>query len=376
MADTQPDNFASEFPLLTALVGDVGRFTLHLWGRRAQCASGASSLPCFSLADVESLLDTAIRSPSIRLVQDGRPRPASDWTSRLKLGGLELDDVADARKVTAAFRDGATVVLQGLHRTWPALVAYGRELEHELSHPVQINAYLTPPASRGLARHTDAHDVFVVQTAGAKRWWIDGLGDTTLRPGDVAYVPAGTAHRAESTDTVSLHLTIGVLRRTGRHAVVRALRDLQDLDLPLPLGFARRPDELAEHLRCRLQHAAAELRDHDAADLATTIAAGARPRSTVTGALCAVERATAIVRDSRLVWRQENQVETDAQGATIRADGRWLTVPPTAMRAIRGLGDAGELRVGELPGLDAESQIVLARRLTRERFVDLPDESS
>ena len=37
---------------------------------------------------------------------------------------------------------------------------------------MQVNAYLTPPAERGLDIHFDFHDVFVVQLAGAKRWHV------------------------------------------------------------------------------------------------------------------------------------------------------------------------------------------------------------
>ncbi len=35
-----------------------------------------------------------------------------------------------------------------------------------------------------------------------------------LHAGDVAYIPRGIAHEARSTDTVSLHITAGILRYT------------------------------------------------------------------------------------------------------------------------------------------------------------------
>jgi hypothetical protein len=37
---------------------------------------------------------------------------------------------------------------------------------------VQVNAYLTPPASRGLGVHHDTHDVFVLQVHGRKLWQV------------------------------------------------------------------------------------------------------------------------------------------------------------------------------------------------------------
>ena len=42
-------------------------------------------------------------------------------------------------------------------------------------------------------------------------WTVDGLGEIELRPGDTMYIPAGTRHSAASTESASLHLTIGIL---------------------------------------------------------------------------------------------------------------------------------------------------------------------
>jgi hypothetical protein len=46
---------------------------------------------------------------------------------------------------------GSTLVLQGLHRTWPPLVDFATDLASELGHPVQVNAYITPAENRGFA---------------------------------------------------------------------------------------------------------------------------------------------------------------------------------------------------------------------------------
>ena len=84
----------------------------------------------------------------------------------------------------AALDDGATLVLQALHRTWPPLVEFGARLAAELGHPVQINAYITPPQNQGFAPHYDVHDVFVLQIAGRKRWRIHApvVADAARQP--------------------------------------------------------------------------------------------------------------------------------------------------------------------------------------------------
>ena len=50
----------------------------------------------------------------------------------------------NADAVREAYADGATLVLQSLHRIHPPLVRFCRALAYELGHPTQCNAYVTP----------------------------------------------------------------------------------------------------------------------------------------------------------------------------------------------------------------------------------------
>ena len=153
-----------------------------------------------SLDDVDQLLtSSAIRTPSIRLARDGAVLPESSYTRSATLAGKQLTGLVDARKALALFDDGATVVFQGLHRYWPPLTRLVAELELELGHPCQANAYLTPPGAQGFDVHSDSHDVFVFQTAGSKQWEVhtaDGVEDVVLEPGLSMYLPTGTPHAA------------------------------------------------------------------------------------------------------------------------------------------------------------------------------------
>ena len=175
------------------------------------------------------------------------------------------DQVADDR-ILELFLDGHTVVLQGLHRLWPPVIDFAGALTTDLGHPVQVNAYITPPSSTGFSAHYDVHDVFVLQIAGEKRWrihepvlvdplrnqpWEDRaaavaaraaeqpLIDAVLRPGDALYLPRGFLHAAEALGEMSIHLTVGVHPVT-RHAVLEALTalaaDEPALRSSLPLG--------------------------------------------------------------------------------------------------------------------------------------------
>ena len=143
----------------------------------------------------------------------------SSYTRSATLAGKPLTGLVDPRKALELFDDGATVVFQGLHRYWPPITRLVAELELELGHPCQANAYLTPPGSQGFAVHSDSHDVFVFQTAGAKQWEMhttDGVEDVALEPGLCVYLPTGTPHAARAQDTVSLHVTLGINQLTWR----------------------------------------------------------------------------------------------------------------------------------------------------------------
>jgi lysine-specific demethylase/histidyl-hydroxylase NO66 len=141
-------------------------------------------------------------------------------------------------------------VLQGLQFSDRAFAELSTNLALELDHPVQVNAYLTPPAERGLDIHFDFHDVVVLQLAGRKRWRVwpalprserpvkrgppirqpspeeldDVIHDRVLEPGDCLAIPRGLPHAAETMDVESAHLTMGIMALTWN----RVLRDLID----------------------------------------------------------------------------------------------------------------------------------------------------
>ena len=224
----------------------------------------------FSLAAADELLSVrGLRTPFLRLAKDGNVLAPSRFTRAGGVGATIADQV-DADAVAKAYADGATVVFQGLHRTWPPLIEFTGQLVADLGHPVQVNAYLTPPAAQGFAAHYDTHDVFVVQVAGRKHWTIhepvvqlpradepwDGRRaavaaraqepphlDTELCPGDALYLPRGWLHAARSGDEATLHLTFGVHPLTARD-VLRAAVDC-------PRGGSATADLAAHRLRPR-----------------------------------------------------------------------------------------------------------------------------
>lgn len=367
---------------LQRCVGDTDVFAAQHWGRRPRVhRTDDTFADVIDVDEIDAVLVSAARRPEVRVVRDGTTLPASDYCRTVRLGGRSLDDVIDPAKLADRFAEGATIVLQSLHRTHPGVGCFAAELEHITSHPVQVNAYLTPPGAAGLRPHADGHDVIVRQIHGSKHWNVAGLGDLELTPGDTIYMPTGTEHSARTNDVASLHLTIGILRITYA-AVVRRLVDTVDaLDTPLPLGWAHDPD-LPTHLDDALRAASEAMATADRADLAAREQARRRTRPDHRGRLAAAIHASAIGLDSVVAVRpgaSPRLVPVDGSdgndgndgnehGARIRlvlAD-RSLTLPAVARVPLDKLLTGGPMRVGDLPGIDEESRLTLARRLAAE----------
>lgn len=357
--------------VLASLVGDVDAFAGRHWGV-APLRGHTSELPPFGLEDVDVLLDSLLRAPAIRMVKHGIPLAPSTWTRPVRLGGVELHDVADPSKVVGAIADGATMVLQGVHRTWPPLAAFARCLEAEIGHPVQINAYLTPAGEVGLGRHADAHDVLVVQLFGSKHWQVESLGELVVGCGDVLYIPAGVRHDARATSEASLHLTIGIFARDLRSALGRLMRDVPALDAALPVaGAVGGEGEFGALVRGAVDALVATVAAMDDRALVATVAYRTPVRPHRRHAVRAVLDPTVVTPGASIQLRARCAVERSDAGWIVRGPERTLQLPPAAGPALTALAHGSPLRVEDLTGLDADSRLVLARRLIRERLAEL-----
>ena len=335
-----------------------------------------------SLDDVDHLLtETAIRAPAVRLARDGSVMPESRYTrSGASLAGKPLTGLVDSRKLLRELDDGATVVLQGLHRYWPPLRDLVAQLELDLGHPCQANAYLTPPGSQGFAVHSDTHDVFVFQTHGRKQWEIHTEGrvdDVLLEPGLSMYLPTGTPHAARAQDAASLHVTIGINQLTWRRAVEHTVLDLlhEVPDTHVPAGWLDQPDQLVAGLRGHLDRVAEAVRRVDADVVAQQRAERflASRGTRLPGGVRDVLTVRELADTTRLARRPGHPcVLVDATGADgpvlrVLLGDRHLDVPQRLRPALEVVRERTELAPADLADhLDPESRLVLCRRLVRE----------
>jgi hypothetical protein len=379
----------------------VGEFADTYWATtpllsRAADLGGHGFTDLFDLQAVDELVsERGVRTPFLRMAKEGTVLPGARFTRGGGAGATIADQAADD-KVLAAMNDGATLVLQALHRTWPPLVRFGSELADELGHPVQINAYVTPPQNQGFAPHYDVHDVIVLQIAGRKQWTIHEpvveapldnqpwdqckpavaeLIDTVLEPGDALYLPRGTIHAAQALGEVSVHLTIGVHPVT-RYQLARHLLDVaQDdaaLRTSLPMGVdLTDPAVLAEHLRATADALTADVNRADAAEIARRVGTDLmrRTRPEPIGPLAQLAAADALDADTALVLRAglRLRVETGPDAVRLVLLDRTVELPAAAAEAVKTITSAGAaFTPAELPGLDADDQLTVCRRLVRE----------
>ena len=335
--------------------------------------------------------------------KNGDLLPASRFTRAGGAGAEIADQVADD-KVLAEFATGATLVLQGLHRMWPPIVDFAAALTAQLGHPVQVNAYVTPPQNTGFAAHYDTHDVFVLQFAGRKAWRIHepvwplplrsqpwqqrkaavaersaqpALIEEVLEPGDALYLPRGFLHAATSLGEVSGHLTIGVhpvTRRALADEVLAALAADVELRRALPLGIdlANQPAIDAElDATLTALHAAIDRCDRAAVarGIGRQLAQATRPAPLRPLEQLSAAKTLAADRAVRLRPGLRFATRIEAEGFVIELPDRDVRVPAASAEAAQLATSGAVVTAAALPGLEGAQALALLSQLLREGIV-------
>jgi ribosomal protein L16 Arg81 hydroxylase len=312
------------------------------------------------------------------------------------------DDYLRLETIYAYYRRGATIGVNFIHRRWEPLAQLCRSMSHEISAPLNVNAYLTPAGSQGFGTHFDTHDVFVLQIHGAKLWRLyepshrlpegaEPAGEhdsppgpvkstAELRAGDLLYLPKGTPHDATANESASLHLTIGVHPVTWASVAREALNEIISRDAryreALPMGFAA-------------DQAVATSSYRHLADLMTDLA-GQLPATGVVEAAAQQVRAitvpplrghlldlesldsldlgSTVCQRPSLVWATRDSgevIELEFNGKVLGFPAR---IRPQLLFATQNLAFTGH----DLPGgLDEPGRLGLVSTLVREGFLTL-----
>jgi bifunctional lysine-specific demethylase and histidyl-hydroxylase NO66 len=384
------------------------RFADQYWGQQP-LLSPAADLPggfgaLLSADAIDELVSQrGLRTPFLRVAKNGATLPDRAFTAQGGVGAGIADQVSDD-KLVRLFADGSTLVLQALHRVWPPILELCQRLAAELGHPVQANAYVTPPQNQGFSAHYDVHDVFVLQIDGEKQWrihppvlesplrdqpWNDRKSsvekqaqkppvlEAVLRPGDCLYLPRGYIHAATALGGVSTHLTLGVHVWTrfalAERVMSQALGTLADnpaIRASLPLGVdvadptALRDD--VELITAALLRAV-ERPDLDQLSDSMLLDARRNQRAAPLGPLRQLRDAEAITDDAVIALRRHviASIDQTRSGMALRSRAGDLTVTEGDVAPLKALLNSGTASAGDL-GLDLTRRLLLTGLVTVE----------
>lgn len=132
------------------------------------------------------------------------------------------------------FGSGSSIVIRQAEAFDPAIRLVAASFSSTFDAPVNIHIFATPGGESGFGWHYDCEDVYLVQTAGTKEFFLrrntvnpnphidrmprdmeyqretSEVMSCTLIPGDWLYIPSGWWHMARAHED-SLSMSIGVL---------------------------------------------------------------------------------------------------------------------------------------------------------------------
>lgn len=308
------------------------------------------------------------------------------------------DPAAFATLVSQYHERGYTVRMPEVAGLSPALHRTVRALEVLFRQPVDAVAFWSEAGATAPV-HYDEYDLIAIQLSGRKRWFIsnappilanewkrigegappfDSYQTVDVTPGDLIYLPRGTPHTVQST-TESIHVSIGFVPLTLRHAVIAALDHLSDLDKPLRSRVGSRADAFAdgdippevpglvrdaierlltatrsdqfvrEAIEHRLSRALGDFSKLPAADIPSDLGIDSRLRHAPLAVAHVIETAEVV---------------------DFSQPGQHILVHPGANESLRFIAANEEFRVRDIPGgLDDEVRLALVARLLSSGFL-------
>lgn len=395
--------FPEESVLARLIAVDRDQFASQYWGQQP-LLSPAGDLPAGRFSELldadaidELVSERGLRIPFLRVAKNGATLTDRAFTAPGGVGAGIADQVSDD-KLVRLFADGSTLVLQALHRVWPPILEFCQRLAAELGHPIQANAYVTPPQNQGFSAHYDVHDVFVLQIEGEKRWlihppvlesplrdqpWVDRkaqvekraqeppLIDAVLRPGDCLYLPRGYLHAATALGGVTTHLTLGIhvwtryaLAEQVMHQALQTLAANPAVRGSLALGMdVADSSDLRQDVELVTAALADAIRHAEVDQISGALLRNARSnqRAAPIGPLKQLRDADEITADTQIVLRRHLIASVDNSGADIvlRSRAGVLRVAESDVAPIKTLLTTGVARADDL-GLDLARRLLLA----------------
>lgn len=325
------------------------------------------------------------RSPDMRIFNNGVSRHFSQFSKKNKANG---------NTVLQEFESGSTIIFENLDRNHIELGKLIRTIENELHIDLRTNVYLTPPEARGFKEHWDTHCVLVMQVYGTKEWEVwdnpialplesqkydpaigkkaNKLGTMIMEEGDIAYIPRGFVHRAKANDQASLHITMGLKPLKMQDLVRDAVKNICKRDVVFRKAMMLKGEMDYDLLKARLieeikrtdfdQHKEKLYRKFILERypiLDTQFSSILQSSEIKLNTQCKVK--------PHMVWKLFQK----ANELSLLFDGKTVHFPQVIEPTMRYFESQSEFKVADIPGLDDNSKITLAKRLVHEGFIEL-----
>lgn len=320
--------------------------------------------------------------------------------------------------ILGAYKNGSSILVQEVHRYWPALAQLCRDLEQTLRSPVNTTLIHSPPNAQAFGRHFDVADGLILQLSGEKHWRVFDSGaqlpleafpplpfetdgeliqwlrnathrgqnlapalvfDNIVRAGDLLYVPRGFEHEVWTSQSPSSHIVIAVQAVTYCDLILAGLRRFIERDIPVRRRLpsrrwesgARR--EMREKVR-ELVEAFSQSFDADQA-IDNLVGAYDARRDAWSAFPSGLDGGGDDAADVTLGWSLEHVAVHRGTLAVLEnaveltyGDRRFL-LPPQAGEALAFIVKHPRFVAADLPGLSDASRLVLCRRLLRARIL-------
>ena len=353
-----------------------------------------------SRANVDALLNLGLRHPDVIVLKNGHAIDKEAYCRTAKSISESFGDVIDPDRLLRLWREGHTLKFDTPERFWPPLRQLCAQLTRTFGFGFETNVYMTPPGSRGLGRHYDDEDVFVLHVSGRKRWrvydaavtlpdasWPSEIApvdrdqppgaDLWLEPGDLLYVPRGVVHEAETTDQHALHITVArraVTLIDWALVALGQLRSAETLRKSVPVevmrGVARHHPATADLLAQVRSMLTEDVLSDALRQLRNDVADGAAPDRP--GGTVAVDAVLALTAESHVVKPAGAVIVLHDHTARLelRYRGQTHVFPAAARGALTQLLSGAPIRVGDLGGLAPAAQLSLARHLAYAGMIE------
>ncbi|WP_235526572.1 cupin domain-containing protein [Nostoc piscinale] len=88
---------------------------------------------------------------------------------RFSMNGKSLPETRNRQEWSDRLRQGATLIINGVHHRIPTVAELAANLRHEIGYETHINLYCSPAKQQGFDCHYDTHDVLILQIDGEKK---------------------------------------------------------------------------------------------------------------------------------------------------------------------------------------------------------------